>query len=96
MGRQNVSRSNLHLFEKVQRFVHGDVSCVKISICVVVLGHEKQLSFVFSATPCVVLYATELLVHNVVNGAWSFTPPCNHVWENFQEFCFEPRLNMVA
>lgn len=42
------------------------------------------------------LYATKLLVHNIATGAWSFAPPCHHVCENFQEFCFEPRLNMVA
>jgi hypothetical protein len=42
------------------------------------------------------LYATKLLVHNIATGAWTFAPPCDHVCENFQEFCFKPRLNMVA
>lgn len=41
------------------------------------------------------LYATRLLYHNVAANTWSFAPPCDRICENFQEFCFEPKLAAV-
>ena len=42
------------------------------------------------------LFATKLLLFNTAAGTWSFAPHCDRIRENLQEFCFEPRLNIMA
>lgn len=42
------------------------------------------------------LFATKLLLFNAAVGTWSFAPQRDHICENLQEFCFEPRLNITA
>lgn len=42
------------------------------------------------------LFATKLLLFNAAAGTWSFAPYCDCICHNLQQFCFEPRLNIMA